>query len=88
MDLLSLNKLFLNVSRSSLLPIVTILFNIRNKNNNVKLKVNSNDIKIKQVTHFQFVGIIIDDKLDWISQINNVSTKLYRAICILNKVKF
>ena len=41
-DWLSINKLSLNVSKSSLL-----LFNIRNKNKNVKLNVNINDIKTK-----------------------------------------
>ena len=82
-DWLNINKLSLNVSKSSLL-----LFNIRNKNNKVKLNVNINDIKIKQVTNLKFLGIIIDDKLDWKSQINYVSTKLSRAIGILNKVKF
>ena len=82
-DWLNINKLSLNVSKSSLL-----LFNIRNKNNNVKLNVNINDIKIKQVTNLKFLGIIIDDKLDWKSQINYISTKLSRAIGILNKVKF
>ena len=44
--------------------------------------------KIKQVTNLKFVGIIIDDKVDWKSQINYVSTKLSSAIGILNKVKF
>ena len=43
-DWLNINKLSLNVSKSSLL-----LFNIRNKNNNIKLNVNINDIKIKQI---------------------------------------
>ena len=75
--------MYLNVSKSSLL-----LFNIRNKNNNVKLNVNINDIKINQVTNLTFLGIIIDDKLDCKSQINYVSTKLSKAIGISNKVKF
>ena len=52
------------------------------------MNVNNNDIKIKQVTNLKFVGIIIDDKLEWKSQINYVSTTLSRAIGILNKVKF
>ena len=64
---LSIIKVSLSVSKSSLL-----LFNIRNKNNNVKLNININDIKIKQVTNLKFLGIIIDDKLDWKSQINYV----------------
>ena len=45
-------------------------------------------ILIKQVINLTFLGIIIDEKLDWKSQINDVSTKLSRAIGILNKVKF
>ena len=79
-----LNKsyIYMNVSKSSLLQFI-----IRNKNNNVKLNVNINDIKIIQVTHLKFVRKIIDIKLDWKSQINYVSTKLSRAIGILNKVK-
>ena len=75
-DWLSITKLSLNVSKS-----ISLLIKIRNKNNNVKLNVNSNNIyhfniKIKQVTHLKLLGIIIiDDKLDWKSQINYVSTK-------------
>ena len=76
-------KLSINISKYSLL-----LFNIRNKNNNFKFNVNINDIKIKPLTNLKFLGIIIDDKFDWKSQINYVSTKLSRAISILNKVKF
>ena len=49
-DWLNINKLSLNVSKSSLL-----LFNIRNKNNNVKLNVNINDIKIKQLANLKFL---------------------------------
>ena len=79
---MSINNLSINFSNSSLL-----LFIIRNKTNNVKLNINNNDIKIKQVTHLQILGIIIDDKLEWKSQINYVSTKLSIAIGILNKVK-
>ena len=49
-DWLNINKLFLNLSKYSLL-----LFNIRNKNNNFKLNVNINDIKIKQVIHLKYL---------------------------------
>ena len=77
---MSINKLSLNISKYSL------LLNIRNKYNNVKLYVNINDIKIKQVTNLKLLGIIIDGKLDWKSQINYISMTLSRAI--LNKVKF
>ena len=44
------------------------------------------DIKI--VKKFKFLGIIIDNKLDWNSQIEYLCSKLSRAIAILNKVKF
>ena len=85
---MSINKVYLSVSKSSLL-----LFNIRNKNNNVKLNVNINDIKqIKQITNLKFLGIIINYKLDWKSQINYVYIDSYAKLClaigILNKVTF
>ena len=46
------------------------------------------EIRIKIVNKFKFLGIIIDNKLDWNSQINYLCTKLSIAIAILNKVKF
>ena len=51
----------LNVSQSTLL-----VFNVRNKNNKVKLNVNIIYIKINIYSkNLKFLRIIIDDKLNW-----------------------
>ena len=79
---LNINKLSININKTNVL-----LFNIRNKNENINLNLYINNIKLKQVTDIQFLGVYIDDKLNWKKQINYVATKLCRAIAILNKVK-
>ena len=77
---LNINKLSININKTNVL-----LFNIRNKNENINLNLYINNIKLKQVTDIQFVGVYIDDKLNWKKQINYVATKLCRAIAILIK---
>ena len=52
------------------------------------MNVNINEFKIKQVTNLKYLGITIDDKLDFKSKIIFVNTKVSRTIGILNKVKF
>ena len=49
---LNLNKLFININKNNVL-----LFNIRNKNENIKLNLYINNIKLKQLTHITFLGI-------------------------------
>ena len=55
---------------------------------NVKLQLKIDHNEIRNVEKITFLGIIIDNKLDWNSQIHYVCTKLSRYITILNKVKF
>ena len=57
---LNINKLSININKTNVL-----LFNIRNKNENINLNLYINNIKLKQVTDIQFVGVYIDDKLNW-----------------------
>ena len=79
---LNINKLSLNIDKTNIL-----LFNIRNINDNVKLKLKIDNKEIRNVEMIKFLGIIIDNKLDWNRQIHYVCTKLSRSIAILNKVK-
>ena len=79
---LNINKLSLNIYKTNIL-----LFNIRNINDNVKLKLKIDNKEIRNVEMIKFLGIIIDNKLDWNRQIHYVCTKLSRSIAILNKVK-
>ena len=80
---LNINILSLNIDKSNIL-----LFNIRNTYENVKFKLKIDDTDIKIVNKFKFLGIIIDNKLDWNSQIDYLYSKLSRAIAILKKVNF
>ena len=64
-DWLNVNKLSLNISKTNVL-----LFNIRNKNRNINMDLNINNIKVKQVSEIQFLGVIIDCKLNWKLQLN------------------
>ena len=68
---LNINKLSLNIDKTNIL-----LFNIRNINDNVKLKLKINNKEIRNVEKIIFLDIIIDNKLDWNSQIQYGCTKL------------
>ena len=63
-----------------------LILNIRGENNDMVLDVNIKNCIINQVNEITFVGIIIDNKLDWKSHINMVCTKLSISITILNKI--
>ena len=77
-DWLNINKVSRIISKTKVL-----LFNIRNKNCKINLDLNTNNIKVKQVSEIQFE----DCKLYWKSQLNWVSIKLSRTIAILYKVE-
>ena len=53
-DWLNVNKLSLNISKTNVL-----LFNIRNKNRNINMDFNINNIKVKQVSEIKFLGVIL-----------------------------
>ena len=57
---LNINKLSININKTNVL-----LFNIRNTNENINLNLYINNIKLKQVTDIQMLGVYIDDKLNW-----------------------
>ena len=57
---LNINKLSININKTNVL-----LFNIRNKNENINLNLYINNIKLKQVTDIKCLGVYIDDKLNW-----------------------
>ena len=81
----AVNKLSLNLSKISY-----ILF--RNRPPNVDFNVFIENESINRVHVTKFLGIFIDDKLNWKHHINTVRSKLskvaaiiYRASCLINK---
>ena len=52
-----------------------------------KFKININNYGIKQVSEMKYLGVILDNKLNWHDHIQYVSTKLSKAAGIIFKFK-
>ena len=46
------------------------------------------DISIERVYVFNFLGLIMDEHLNWKSHVENISNKCSKTIGILNKLKY
>ena len=77
---LKANKLCLNESKTKY-----IIFNKTMKNDS--LNININDTTLDRITEFNFLGLKINDNLDWNSHIAMLMTKLNRSIGILRRLK-
>ena len=77
---LCLNKLSLNIDKTSY-----ILFS--NKLDDPKKTINIDNINIERVFSNKFLGVTIDHKFSWKTQIADVFKKVSRCIGILNKAK-
>ena len=81
---LQINKLSLNVDKTKYM-----IFHNRQRNMDIykQLNIKINDLEIKRVFTFNFLGIIINDKLDWNDHINYVAQKILPVINTLNRLK-
>ena len=79
---LQANKLSLNTKKTKLM-----IFdgNKRKRIKNINLQINNE--RLVQVDTFSFLGIIIDDKLNWKGHLNSLAVKLSRSNAILNRLK-
>ena len=79
---LNLNRLALNVSKTNF-----VIFRSPKKvlNHNVTLIMNRK--AIEQKDHVKYLGILMDQHLNWKHQITNVSKKISRGIGILGKLR-
>ena len=78
---LAINKLTLNIDKC-----IYILFNVRNIHSRNTLPIFLNEIPIKHVLNYKFLGVYIDEKLDWKQQYGYVTSKLCRVIGIIKKL--
>ena len=76
---LASNKLSLNVAKSNFLYFSFI------KHTTIKLNINNIPLIEKQNT--KYLGVIIDNKLDWKTHIQAVNTKLSKGIGLLSRVR-
>ena len=74
------NKLSLNLSKTKFM-----LFGNCNENTQVQLQVDGVDVE--RVYENKFLGVTIDDKINWKSHIKHVQSKLSRGISVLSKAK-
>ena len=78
------NKLTLNMKKTKFM-----LFSKqqKKKSRQKKFKININNYCIKQVTEMKYLGVILDNKLNWHNHIQYVCTKLAKAAGIIYKVR-
>ena len=77
---LKVNKLLINVSKTNFMIFTKKKCNLDN------ICVNMCDSRIKQVSSLKFLGIIVDNKLNWSNHINFISNKLSKNIGIMNRL--
>ena len=58
---------------------------LKNKNESLKLKIRDNELEVVQNT--KFLGVQIDNSLDWKEHIKTVSSKVSKAIGFLKHAK-
>ena len=78
------NKLTLNLKKTKLM-----LFNKQKLKPNAlkKFKLNINKTNIEQVDQIKYLGVILDNKLNWHSHIEYMCTKLSRAAGVIFKMR-
>ncbi len=74
------NELSLNVSKSNFL-----LINSRKVTRNINIKISNSDLK--QENYTKYLGVIIDDKLNWKLHIKQINIKLSKGIGVLYKLR-
>ena len=75
------NKLKLNISKTNY-----IIFHNRSVNNSI-LPISLDGEPIKQISHTKFLGVTIDENLNWKYHIDNTCLKLSKITSILYRVR-
>ena len=78
-DWLINNRLSLNVKKSCF-----ILFSGKNQIENFKISISNNEIT--RVSSAKYLGVIIDEKLDWQAHIKHVETKIKQGSGLIRKL--
>lgn len=73
------NNLTVNLNKS-----VFIQFN---KSYNSNFNINLNIPKLKEVTHTKFLGVTVDENLNWKAHVEQVSNKINRFVYALRQIK-
>ena len=80
---LSINKLSLNVKKTKFM-----IFHYRQRNiDNLILDLQNSSEKIERVAEFNFLGLTVDENLNWNAQIQKVSNKIFRTLGVMCRLK-
>ena len=83
LEWLNTNKLSLNVKKTKFM-----IFHYRQRKiDNLIPNLKTNSEQIERVTEFNFLGLTIDEHLDWSPDIQKVSNKISRTLGIMNRLK-
>ena len=77
---LAANKLLLNVAKTH-----SMLFSFKQNESNLKIRINNTEIEEKVTT--TFLGVQIDNKLNWKAHIAHICNKVSKSIAILRLVR-
>ena len=72
------NRISLNVSKTEI-----ILFKPKRKQLDADLKLKVCRKRLYATTHVRYLGVLINDKLNWNNYINNIASKLMRQLMFL-----
>jgi hypothetical protein len=81
MDYLSVNKLKLNVSKSKIM-----FFSSSNKNVEASTNINIKNQSIDIVSQVRYLGVILDNKLNWSPHISETCSKVAKISGVLRKL--
>ena len=73
----------LNVAKTEV-----IIFKAKNKRLDTDLKLKLCKKRLYTITHIRYLGILIDDKLNWNTHTNNIVSNLMRGNSILSKLRY
>ena len=77
------NKIQLNVAKTGV-----ILFKPKNKQLDTDVKLKLCTKRLHSTTHVRYLGILIDDRLNWNTHTNNIVSKLMRSNSMLSKLRY
>ena len=75
-----INKLSLNVSKTKYMVFTNCKINC-------EIKISINDISIERVHVTKFLGVLMDENLNWKAHINSIGTKLAKTVSVFYKVR-
>ena len=84
---LKANKLLLNVNKTKYMLFIP---NINKKNSNqgaINLNIIINNVSIDRVDTHKFLGIFVDEELNWKTHVDKIATQISRTIGIMYKLK-